>query len=152
MPTRTARGVRTLICGTAFVILASSPSFALNADDQAPASPIAPATTGVAAPSRPAALVPLYVSFAGLNALDIDSTYRALAGNAEEANPMAARLVHSPAALIAVKAGTTAAAIIVTERLRRSRPKTAILLMIGLNSAMAAIVAHNYAIAAGPRR
>jgi hypothetical protein len=148
MATRTAGGVRTLICGTAFVFLAAHPSFALNDEDQLPAPPIAtPQAT-----SRPAALIPLYISFAGLNALDVDSTYRALGGNGEEANPVTASLVHSPAALIAVKAGTTAAAIVATERLRRNRPKTAMLLMIGLNSAMAAIVAHNYAIAAEPGR
>jgi hypothetical protein len=148
MPTRTGRGVRTLICGTAFVILAAHPTFALNDDDQPPAPPIATSQP----PSRSGALIPLYVAFAGLNALDVDSTYRALGGTGEEANPVTARLVHSPAALIAVKAGTTAAAIVATERLRRNRPKTAMLLMIGLNSAMAAIVAHNYAIAAEPRR
>jgi hypothetical protein len=148
MATRTARGVRTLICGTAFVFLAAHPSLALNDEDQLPAPPIATSQ----APSRPAALIPLYISFAGLNALDVDSTYRALGGNGEEANPVTARLVHSPAALIAVKAGTTAAAILATERLRRNRPKTAMLLMIGLNSAMAVIVAHNYAIAAEPGR
>ena len=157
MPTRITRGARTLICGSTFVILTAAltaaPAFALDVDGQVPAPAAAPVNTAAAerTHTRPAALVPLYVSFAGLNALDIDSTYRALGRNGEEANPIAASLVHSPAALIALKAGTAAAAIAATERLRRHRPRTAMVLMIGLNSAMATIVAHNYAVAAGGR-
>jgi hypothetical protein len=135
MPTRIARGLRTLMFAAACITLAGAPASA-QVDDRAPS-----------APPRPAALVPLYVSFAGLNALDVESTYRVLGDGGAEANPVAARLVHSPAALIAFKAGSAAAAIAVTERLRRRNPKTAVVLMVTFNSMMATIVAHNYAVA-----
>jgi hypothetical protein len=95
--------------------------------------------------------MPMYVSFAGLNALDVDSTYRVLSGGGREANPLVGGVVGSPAAMIALKAGTTAAAIAASERLRRRHPKAAAILMTAFNSAMAAIVAHNYAVAARTR-
>ena len=153
MPTRIARRVRTLMYAVACIALVAAPASAqidgdaaavpAVADDSAP-----PLTRAPSVPSRPAALIPLYVSFAGLNALDVESTYRVLGEGGAEGNPVAARLVHSPAALIAFKAGTAAAAIAVTERLRRHNPKTAVVLMVTFNSVMATIVAHNYAVAA----
>jgi hypothetical protein len=87
-----------------------------------------------------------------LQALDVHSTYRVLNAGGREANPAAAQFVNSPAALIALKAGTTAGMIAVTERLRKHSPKAAVVVMAALNSAMATVVAHNYSVAARARK
>lgn len=93
---------------------------------------------------RPAALAPLYVSFAALQVLDIHSTLRASATGAREMNPVISGLLGSPAALVAAKAGVAAGMIFVSEGIRKHHPRTALLTMFVLNSAYAIIVAHNY--------
>jgi hypothetical protein len=104
------------------------------------------ATYLVQSVARPKALIPLYVSFASLQALDIISTRHALEHGAHEANPVLAGLASSTPALVAVKAGSTAAIIYVTERLRKRHPVAAVFLMVGLNAGYASIVAHNYSV------
>ncbi len=93
---------------------------------------------------RPLALPPLYASFVSLQLLDAHSTISATRSGAEERNPIVAPLVQSPVAVIALKAATTTGAILLTERLWRRHRVAAIALMIGVNGAYAAIVAHNY--------
>jgi hypothetical protein len=93
---------------------------------------------------RPAALAPLYVSFAVLQVLDIHSTLRAPDFGGSEANPLVRGLLASPAAFVASKAAVTTGLIYVSERLRRRHPRTVVLMMIALNSAYAAVVARNY--------
>src|SRR5580693_4441768 len=65
--------------------------------DPAPAEPPGPA-------KRPAALLPLYVSFTALQFADVQSTLRALDAGGREGNPVFAGL-RSPAGMLAVKAG-----------------------------------------------
>ena len=100
---------------------------------------------------RPAALVPLYVSFAALQVLDVHSTLRAPEFGGREANPVVAGMLGSPAALVAAKAGMTAGIYFVSERMWKRNRGAAVLTMIALNSAYAAIVARNYAIEARAR-
>jgi hypothetical protein len=107
---------------------------------------------GPATSPRPAPLVGLYVSLAGLQALDIASTHKALAAGAAEANPMMAPFARSPLALAAVKAGVTGATIFATEQLWKTNRKAAVLTMIALNATYGAIAAHNYRVAAAQRR
>ena len=95
-------------------------------------------------PPRPGALVPLYVSFAGLQALDAHSTIRALRSGASEANPLLREVADRPIALFALKAGVTASTIFLTEKLRVKNRVGAVVLMAALNSAYAMVVAHNY--------
>jgi hypothetical protein len=111
-------------------------------------TPEQPATDLVVAAARPKALLPLYVSFASLQVLDITSTRYALDHGAHEANPILSGLAGSTPALVAVKAGSTAAIIYLTERLRKRHPVAAVLLMVGLNAGYATIVAHNYSVGA----
>jgi Domain of unknown function (DUF5658) len=99
---------------------------------------------GQALSDRPAVLAPLYVSFAALQVLDIHSTLRAPDFGAREANPLVGGLLASPAAFVASKAVVTTGLIYLSERLRRRHPRTAVLMMIGLNSAYAVVVARNY--------
>jgi hypothetical protein len=95
----------------------------------------------------------LYSSFIVLQALDAHSTIRALDRGAREANPMIAPLADNTAALIALKAGTAAGVIYMTDRVRRHNRVASIIIMAAANSAYATIVARNYRIAASqPQR
>lgn len=90
----------------------------------------------------------LYVSFIALQALDAHSTIRALDRGARESNPMMAPFADNTAALIALKAGTAAGVIYMTDRVRRHNRVASIIIMAAANSAYATIVARNYRIAA----
>ena len=97
---------------------------------------------------RPAALLPLYISFAGLQGLDIHSSRRGMkSGATREGNPLMRPFVGNDVAFIAIKACATLGTILVTEKLRKKRPKTAVVLAVAFNVGMAAVVAHNYRIA-----
>jgi len=99
------------------------------------------------APRRPAArrlLVPLYVSFATLQALDMHSTFYAIHRGASEVNPLMATLVEHPVAFAALKAGMATGIIYMTERVRRHSRVGAIVMMAAFNSAYAIVVAKNY--------
>jgi uncharacterized protein DUF5658 len=118
---------------------------ALSASLTVPA-PVAPS-------ARRAALLPLYGSLIGLQALDLESTIKAIgSGAGRESNPMLQSVVGRPAALLAVKAGASGLIIFASERLRKEKhPAAAVVLMIGINSAYAIVVAHNYALAHSSR-
>jgi uncharacterized protein DUF5658 len=141
-------------------VAAASPSGPLNPEVPRPAVAQLAAAAPVAAPviidgqlfrapepGRPAALVPMYASFVTLQALDFVSTTRALSNaNAYEANPVMRGVVGSPAAFLAVKAGSTAATIWIAEKWRKKHPVRAMIFMASTNAAMAAVVAHNMSI------
>jgi hypothetical protein len=141
-------------------LLVGSPEFPAfqRAIQKAFAVPASAAPTPVIAPRVPnhsprllkpqarprSVLVPLYASFAALQALDAHSTLRALDAGAAEANPIVGGLAHKPIALLAVKAGLTASTIYLVEKVRVRSRGAAIALMAVLNSAYVTIVAHNY--------
>jgi len=104
--------------------------------------------SSVFAPShRPRPLVPMYASFATLQALDYHSTTRALASGAgREANPLMRPIVDNHAAFIAMKAAATTAIVFGTERMWKTHPRRAVVFMAVANSAMAVVVAHNYSV------
>jgi len=93
---------------------------------------------------RPASLVPLYVTFAGLQALDVHSTLSALNAGAREANPMVRSALGSPTGLFLLKTSTAAGVVLLTERLWPRNRTAAVITMIAINSAYATIAAHNY--------
>jgi hypothetical protein len=92
-------------------------------------------------------LVPLYVSFAALQVLDIRSTQQALASGGVESNPLMTGIVGSPVAMTAFKVGATAGIVLLSEKVRKRNPVAAVVLMVTLNSAYAMVVSNNYAIA-----
>jgi len=96
---------------------------------------------------RPAALIPLYVSYAALQAFDVVSTHRALANGAVEANPFVSPLLSNQASLVAMKAGSAAAVVCASEYLWKRNKVAAIATMVAVNSAYAVIVAHNESLA-----
>lgn len=98
----------------------------------------------VAVPRRPNTLVPLYVSYATLQALDIHSTIGALDRGAAETNPLMKRVTAGPAGLVAVKVASTAGVFYTTERMWKHNRVAAVVFMVGANSAMAWVVQHNY--------
>jgi len=98
----------------------------------------------VTVPRRPNSLVPLYVSYATLQALDIHSTIGGLDRGAAEANPLMKRVTAAPVGLVAVKVASTAGVFYTTERLWKNNRVAAVFFMVGANSAMAWVVQHNY--------
>jgi hypothetical protein len=122
----------------------------------APAAlPLAPATVVTpdistplfvpqARPKRPGALLPLYVSFASLQALDAHSTTRALDRGAVEANPMMRGISGNPFGMLAVKAAGTAGVIYAGEKIWKRNKTAAVLFMLAANSGLALVVQHNY--------
>jgi hypothetical protein len=119
-----------------------------------------PATIAEAAQTRPVDLAmprsggvgtslrrSMYVSFAALQIMDAVSTRRALNSGASEANPVMGGIARNGAALFAVKAGTAAATTWFAEKLAKKHPRGATIMMAVLNTAYAAIVAHNYRVA-----
>ena len=99
---------------------------------------------GLPSQPRPGPLVPLYASFATLQALDVHSTSRALDHGAVEANPMMKGLAGNPTALLAVKAAGTAGVIVASEKMWKKNRAAAVFFMVAANSAMAWVVQHNY--------
>jgi hypothetical protein len=93
---------------------------------------------------RPAALVPLYISFAGLQALDVHSTLAAVNAGGRELNPIVRSTVDAPVGMFLLKSGAAAGVVFVSEKLWRRNRTAAVLTMIGLNSAYLTIAANNY--------
>ncbi|MDE3153725.1 MAG: hypothetical protein KGN76_01420 [Acidobacteriota bacterium] len=93
--------------------------------------------------SRPAALVPLYISLGALEAVDTATTFRGLNQGASEANPVMRGLMGHGAAVIGVKAAVTATSIWAAERMWRHNRVGAVVLMLAVNGVMAAVVGHN---------
>jgi len=76
---------------------------------------------------------------------DARSTALAINRGAREMNPLIRFIDADPVAMTAFKIGATATTIVLAEKLWRSQKRTAAMMtMIGLNSAYAIIVAHNY--------
>ena len=96
---------------------------------------------------RPAILLPLYISFAAMQVLDIRSTQQALNGGGVEGNPVMGGIVGSPVAMTAMKVGATAGIVFLSEKMRKRNPVAAVVMMVGFNSAYAMVVSRNYAIA-----
>jgi hypothetical protein len=111
------------------------------------ASPLAAQESERANPARSPVLTPLYISFGMLQALDLHSTFRALEGGGQEANPLIGSVIGTPAGVIALKGAATIGIIYMSEKVSRRNRIAAVLTMIGLNSAYAMIVARNYSIA-----
>ena len=134
---------RTVCISLVVCCLAAGPAAAQVSPEVAPIQASGPLFRAPE-PQRPAALVPMYASLVALQTLDVVSTTRALSsGGAYEANPVMRGVVGSPAAFLAVKAGTTAGTIWIAERMRKKHPVRATVFMASTNAMMAAVVAHN---------
>jgi hypothetical protein len=115
--------------------------------DRASAPLSRPLEVQVPTARRPAALVPLYISFGALQAADLHSTLRALDAGGREANPLMGGIAGSPGAMIAVKAAASAATIVAVEHLRKKHRVAAVVTMVALNTLYATLAVHNYSVA-----
>jgi hypothetical protein len=95
-------------------------------------------------PRRPAALIPLYVSFSTLQVLDTHSTSRALSAGAVEANPAMKPFTSNTTGMLAIKAAATTGLIYASEKMWKRNRTAAIVFMVAANSAMVWVVQHNY--------
>jgi hypothetical protein len=100
---------------------------------------VAPAPT-----RRPKPLIPLYVSFASLQAMDVHSTSRALGRGAVEANPLMKGVAGNTLTLTAVKMAGSAGVIYAAEKMWKKNRKAAVIFMLAANAGMAWVVQHNY--------
>jgi hypothetical protein len=143
--------VATLVCllGLPTPAAAQEPQQPLNlaAIDFLASAPLAatsPADEWRVAPRRPAAMLPLYMTFAALQVLDTHSTSKALGRGAVETNPLVRPFADNELGLIAVKAGGTAGVIFASEQLWKKNKTAAIAFMVATNAAMTWVVQHNY--------
>jgi hypothetical protein len=97
--------------------------------------------------SRPAPLVPLYVTMGVLQGVDIYTTSTAVSRGAVEANPAMQAVAGRPWASTAVKAAATATSIFFIERAWKQNRKGAVILATAINVATAVAVAHNTRVA-----
>lgn len=88
-------------------------------------------------------LTSLYGTLAGLHALDVISTRRALARGATELNPMMEGAATSANTAFAMKALATASTVLAIDRISKRSRTAAVITAVVANGAMAAIVAHN---------
>jgi hypothetical protein len=86
----------------------------------------------------------LAATYAGLNALDVITTERAIqSGRGQEANPLMAPLVRNPYAFALTKAVTTASTIVVVRRIARKHPVAAVVFWVAADVGLGLVVAHN---------
>jgi hypothetical protein len=127
----------------------SQPLLNLAAIDLLAPAPLAASTPAdewraASTPRRPAAMLPLYMTFAALQVLDTHSTTKALGRGAVETNPLVRPFADNELGLIAVKAAGSAGVIFASEQLWKRNKTAAIAFMVATNAAMTWVVQHNY--------
>ena len=132
------------LLGAVCVLLSSLATPALAQDEPPAQDPPRIVLLAPPAPSRPAALMPLYIGGIGLQAYDGYSTLRGVRQGNPETNPLVGSLADRPVAFWTVKAVTTGLSILLTEQLwRDNHRKQAIVWMIVADGVMAAVAARN---------
>ena len=96
---------------------------------------------------RPSSLPVLYGTLSAVQVWDLYSTSLALKSGAHEANPNVAPFTSSRASMLALKAATTAGAILCAEKMWRKNRTGAVVMMVAINVATAAVAQHNIQIA-----
>lgn len=92
-------------------------------------------------------LIGLYATQVTLQALDAESTLRAIqTGKGREANPIISPFASNPAALVGFKMGATSALILSLDRLHRNHPRAATITLLAINAGYAFVVQHNYSV------
>jgi hypothetical protein len=102
-------------------------------------------------PLRPARRSPLmdalYASTFTMQALDVHSTLKAFGAGAVEANPLMADVTRNKLAFVALKAGIATSTVLAAHNMSRTNKVAAVVTLVGINSAYAMIVSHNYQVA-----
>jgi hypothetical protein len=89
----------------------------------------------------------LYVSTAVVQALDVHSTISVLNHGGAEGNPLLASMVNKRPAFVAFKAAIAASSIVAARQIAGHNKIAAVALLVGVNSAYAMVVSHNYKLA-----
>jgi hypothetical protein len=100
---------------------------------------------------RSSLLTSLYASTAITQALDVHSTLSAMKRGGVEGNPMMSGVASHPGALIATKAAVAFGTIFAARQIARHNKVAAIAALVGINSAYAMIISHNYGVARAGR-
>lgn len=139
----------------ALLVLLGTGSFA-SAQELSPSSAVV-ATDEQSQPAvevlqeRPRILIPLYAMQITLNGLDVHSTLRALEAGHREANPLFED--GSARKMIGAKIASSTISVFLAEKLWKKNRVAAVVLVAGVNAALAAVVTNNYRLAASsPRR
>jgi hypothetical protein len=119
------------------LLCAVTPALAADHRDANDEKPTAAAVT------RPAALPVLYASLAALQFYDGYSTLNGRSRGAREVNPMMQWMAASPARFWTVKGATTAASIVIAERMWKHSRVGAIVTMAVVNGVAAVVAARN---------
>lgn len=84
------------------------------------------------------------VTYIGLNAMDLVSTYKVLDAGGYEANPLMARVIENKPLAIGVKTLSTGVFLGACRIIRKEKPKLAFALLLAGNLGYGALVSHNY--------
>jgi len=96
-------------------------------------------------PRRSPLLIGLYISHGVLQALDAQSTARALrSGSAREGNPIVRPFASHPAGLFAFKLGAAGGAMFAIDRLHKRHPRLATAILAAIDAGYACVVVRNY--------
>lgn len=90
----------------------------------------------------------LEVTYIGLNALDVFSTYKVIERGGYEANPVMAKFVHNKAAFIGIKTISTTAFLSACRIIKKDKPKLAFALLLAGNIGYGFLVNHNFQLSA----
>lgn len=131
----------------ASIVASTSVPAAGGLADTAPAAARPVRAPGSQAAGLRGGLIPLFASYAVLQALDVHSTLTAINRGGFERNPIVAPFVNHPAAFVACKAGVTTATFLAANRLAKRNRVAAYAMLAVADSAYAYIVAHNYQVA-----
>lgn len=124
----------------------ASPAVTRSNRISAPQAPLDSARPGLAA-QRSHSLMPLYVSTAALQVLDIHSTLQVFGAGGGEGNPMLQGVARNEGAFIAAKAAIAAGSLYAVSRIAKRNKVGAAIALLGINGAYALVVAHNYRLA-----
>ncbi len=91
----------------------------------------------------PTTMKRMYITYGALQAADITTTLVGLSRGGYEANPLVRGVADRPAALMAVKVGTSVGTYFLVERLRKDKPLAAAITLAAINSTLAVVVVNN---------
>ena len=91
----------------------------------------------------------LYATTVVMQGLDVHSTLMAFDAGAVEGNPIMGGVTRNVGTFVATKAAVAAGVIFMSQRIAKKNKVAAIITLVAVNSAYAAIVAHNYRLANG---
>ena len=91
----------------------------------------------------PTTMKRMYIAYGALQATDLATTFVGLSRGGYEANPLINGIADNPAALVAVKVGTSVGTYFIIEKLRKDKPLAAAITLAAINSTLGVVVVNN---------